>query len=254
MRISLVGYGRMGHEIERIALSRGHSVVCRIDVDNLDEFGGEAFRSADVIIEFTSPSQAYENVLKAFGLGMKIVSGTTGWMEQHRDEMLSLCAGGANTLFWSSNFSIGVTLFSKVSRYLAGLMNGYAMYDVTLSETHHVHKLDAPSGTAIALAEGIADGLDRKSGWTAGVLHNPDGSISGSEAVEPDLIRIDSVREGEVPGVHSVKYESDVDEIVITHSAKNRSGLALGAVLAAEYALNHSGFLTMDSLLGFQAC
>lgn len=250
MRIALIGYGKMGHEIERVALSRGHSIVCRIDIDNPEDFESEAFRSADVAIEFTAPTQAYDNVRKAFKAGVRVVSGSTGWMEQKRDEMRALCADGSNTLFWSSNFSLGVALFSLASNYLARLMNAYPMYDVSMSETHHIHKLDAPSGTAITLAEGIINGLDRKSGWTRGTLLAADGTLSGSEDCAADCVRIDSVREGEIAGIHTITYSSDADEIVLTHSARNRSGLALGAVLAAEYTISHTGFLGMGDLLG----
>lgn len=251
MRIALIGYGKMGHEIERVALSRGHSIVCRIDIDNPQDFESEAFRSADVAIEFTAPTQAYGNVLKAFKAGVKVVSGSTGWMEQKRDEMRSLCADGTNTLFWSSNFSLGVALFSKVNEYLARLMNGYPMYEVTVSEVHHIHKLDAPSGTAITLAQGIIDNLDRKTGWSNGTLINADGSVSGTTAYDSRNIRIDSVRKGEVAGIHVIEYDSSSDFIKIIHSAKDRSGLALGAVLAAEYTVGHTGFLGMNDLMDF---
>lgn len=249
MRIALIGYGKMGHEIERIALSRGHEIVCRIDIDNPQDFESDAFKSADVAIEFTAPTQAHGNILKAFKAGLKVVSGSTGWMEQHRDEMQDLCKDGAHTLFWSSNYSLGVALFSMVSEHLASLMNAYPMYDVTMSETHHIHKLDAPSGTAITLAEGIIGQLDRKDGWTRGTLLAADGTLSGSTECPANELRIDSIREGEVPGIHTIKYESDADEIVISHSAKSRAGLALGAVLAAEYTLNHTGFLSMKDLM-----
>ena len=249
MKIALIGYGKMGHEIERTALSRGHEIVCRIDVDNLQDFESEAFRNADVAIEFTAPTQAYGNVLKAFAAGVKVVSGSTGWMEQHSQEMKDLCSDGKNTLFWSSNFSIGVALFSKVNEYLARLMNGYPMYEVSVEEIHHIHKLDAPSGTAITLAQGIIDNLDRKTGWSKGTLINADGTVTGSREYEPQNIRIDSVRHGECPGIHIIEYDSSCDFIKITHSAKDRSGLALGAVLAAEYTVSHSGFLTMKDLM-----
>ena len=249
IKIALIGYGKMGHEIEKVALSRGHEIVTRIDIDNQQDFGSKEFRKADVAIEFTAPTQAYGNVLNAFKAGIKVVSGSTGWMSEHLTEMKNLCRDGANTLFWSSNFSIGVALFSKVNSYLARLMNGYPMYDVTMSETHHIHKLDAPSGTAITLAEGIADALDRKTGWEKGTLLNPDGTLTGSDSCAPDKIRIDSIREDEVPGIHTITYSSDADTIRIIHSAKNRSGLALGAVLAAEYTVSRRGFLTMDDLL-----
>lgn len=251
MRIALIGYGKMGHEIERVALSRGHSIVCRIDIDNPQDFESEAFRSADVAIEFTAPTQAYGNVLKAFKAGVKVVSGSTGWMEQKRDEMRSLCADGTNTLFWSSNFSLGAALFSKVNEYLARLMNGYPMYEVTVSEVHHIHKLDAPSGTAITLAQGIIDNLDRKTGWSNGTLINADGSVTGTTAYDSRNIRIDSVRKGEVAGIHVIEYDSSSDFIKIIHSAKDRSGLALGAVLAAEYTVGHTGFLGMNDLMDF---
>jgi len=249
IKIALIGYGKMGHEIEKVALSRGHEIVTRIDVDNLQDFGSKEFRKADVAIEFTAPTQAYDNIMKAFKAGIKVVSGSTGWMSDHLTEMKNLCRDGANTLFWASNFSIGVALFSKVNSYLAKLMNSYPMYDVCMSETHHIHKLDAPSGTAITLAEGITDVLDRKTGWVKGTVLNPDGTVTGSTECAPDKIRIDSVREGETAGIHTVTYDSDADTIRIIHSAKNRSGLALGAVLAAEYTVSRRGFLTMDDLM-----
>ncbi len=249
MKIALIGYGKMGHEIERIALSRGHDVVCRIDIDNMQDFDSPAFRSADVAIEFTAPTQAYGNILKCFSKGMKVVSGSTGWMEQHNEEMKDLCRDGENTLFWSSNFSIGVALFSRVSEYLARLMNGYPMYDVSMEEVHHIHKLDAPSGTAITLAQGIIDNLDRKTGWSKGTLIGADGTVSGSRDNAPQDIRIDSVREGEIAGIHVIEYDSSSDFIKIIHSAKDRSGLALGAVLAAEYTVSRKGFLTMNDLM-----
>ena len=249
MKIALIGYGKMGHEIERVALSRGHEIVCKIDIDNPEDFESEAFRNAQVAIEFTAPTQAYGNVLKAFKAGVKVVSGSTGWMGEHGDEMKQLCLDGNNTLFWSSNFSIGVALFSRVNSFLARLMNAYPMYDVTMSETHHIHKLDAPSGTAITLAESIISELERKNGWKEGILVNPDGTVTGSTDCPAGDIRIDSIREGEVPGIHKICYDSEADFIEITHSAKSRAGLALGAVLAAEYTESRKGFLTMDDLM-----
>jgi 4-hydroxy-tetrahydrodipicolinate reductase len=249
MKIALIGYGKMGHEIEKTALSRGHQVVCKIDIDNPQDFDSPGFRNADIAIEFTAPTQAYNNILKCFKAGVKVVSGSTGWMEQHRDEMTELCKDGANTLFWSSNFSIGVALFSRVNTYLAKLMNSYPMYEVSMSETHHIHKLDAPSGTAITLAEGIISQLDRKEGWSKGTLLNPDGTITGTTQYKPQDIRIDSLRQGEIAGIHEITYDSSADFIRIIHYAKDRSGLALGAVLAAEYTVNHKGFLKMDDLM-----
>jgi 4-hydroxy-tetrahydrodipicolinate reductase len=249
LNIALIGYGKMGREIERVALSRGHRIVVKIDVENLQDFDSKEFRMADVAIEFTAPTQAYGNVIKAFNAGLKVVSGSTGWMNDHCDEMKRLCRDGANTLFWSSNFSVGVALFSKVNRYIARLMNGYPMYEVSMSETHHIHKLDAPSGTAITLAEGIIDEIDRKNTWKRGTLVSPDGTVTGSADCGSDEILINSVREGEIPGIHEITYESDVDFIKIIHNIKNRSGLALGAVMAAEYTVSRRGFLTMEDLM-----
>ncbi len=239
MRIALIGYGKMGKEIEKVARSRGHEIVCIIDVANQQDFESEAFRSADVAIEFTNPAVAYQNYLKTFRAGVKLVSGSTGWMEEHGEEIRRLCAEEGKTLFWSSNFSLGVAVFSAVNRYLARIMNQFPAYDVTMSETHHIHKLDAPSGTAITLAEGILAQIDRKKRWVK------------EEASSPDELPIRSVREGEVFGIHTVRYESEVDSITLTHDAKNRGGFAVGAVIAAEYAADKQGFLGMSDLFPF---
>ena len=246
MDIALIGYGRMGHMIEEIAVSRGHRVVCTVDVDNPEAFDSEAFRSADVAIEFTMPSSAYSNVLKAFDAGVKVVSGTTGWFAEHRDEMQRLCSEG-RTLFWSSNFSIGVYIFSAVNRYLAGIMDKFDGYDVAMDEVHHCHKLDAPSGTAVTLAEGILSRLSRKEGWVNELA--PLGEVESLKTPAPGKdLQIYSYRHDEVPGIHTVRYESDADRIVITHEAKSRRGFARGAVLAAEYTASHEGLLGMDDL------
>lgn len=249
MKIALIGYGKMGHAIEQVALKRGHSVVCRIDIDNLQDFDSQEFKSADIAIEFTAPTQAFSNIQKAFKAGVKVVSGSTGWMAEHSKEVEALCKDGANTLFWSSNYSLGVAVFSMVNSYLAKIMNSYPEYSVDMSETHHIHKLDAPSGTAITLAEGIISNLDRMKGWTKGTLLAADGSISGSKECAENVIRIDSIREGEIAGIHTINYDSPADTITITHSAKDRSGLALGAVIAAEYTVNHTGLLKMQDLI-----
>ncbi len=241
----------MGKEIEKIALSRKHEIVCIIDVDNRRDFDSEAFRSADVAIEFTAPSVAYGNCIEAFKQGVKVVSGSTGWMGEHEDEMRRLCREEGKTLFWASNFSLGVAIFSAVNKYLAKIMNGFPNYDVSMVETHHVHKLDAPSGTAITLAEGILENLERKSKWVMGTLTAPDGTVTGTARCAPDELPISAIREGEVPGIHTVRYESEADSIIITHDAKNRKGFALGAVLAAEYTALHTGFLGMNDLFHF---
>lgn len=251
MKIALIGYGKMGKEIERIALERGHQIVSIIDLHNQEEFSSEAFRSADVAIEFTNPMVAYGNYLKAFEAGVKVVSGSTGWMDEHGDEIRTLCTTGGKTLFWSSNFSLGVSLFSAVNKYLARLMNNFPNYDVRMSETHHIHKLDAPSGTAITLAEGILGEIDRKQKWVKGSLQTPEGVTPAPVAPQADELFIDSIREGEVPGIHSICYESEADRIILTHDAKSRKGFALGAVLAAEYTADKQGYLGMEDLFPF---
>ena len=251
MKIALIGYGKMGKEIERIARSRGHEIVSIIDLDNQQDFESDAFRSADVAIEFTNPRAAYGNYLRAFRAGVKVVSGSTGWLDEHGDEVRRLCTDEGKTLFWSSNFSLGVAIFSAVNRYLARIMNQFPEYDVAMEETHHIHKLDAPSGTAITLAESIVQNLDRKTRWVKGTLTAPDGTLSGTTQCAPDELPVSSVRRDEVPGIHSIHYDSAADSITITHDAKNRNGFALGAVLAAEYTAQHTGMLTMEDLFPF---
>lgn len=251
MKIALIGYGKMGKEIERIARERGHEIVSIIDIDNSQDIEGEAFASADVAIEFTAPGVAYENCKRAMAAGVKVVSGSTGWMLQHGGEMEELCKNEGKTLFWSSNFSLGVAVFSAVNRYLAKIMNRYPGYSVEMTETHHIHKLDAPSGTAITLAEGIIAELDRKQEWAMGDLVNPDGSLTKGAELADGQLKINAIRRDEVPGIHTICYESAADTITITHDAKNRSGFALGAVLAAEFVKDNNGFLGMKDLFNF---
>lgn len=251
MRIALIGYGKMGHMIEQVALGRGHEVVCRIDVDNQEAFGSEAFLTADVAIEFTSPSVAWGNVQRCFEAGVKVVSGSTGWYSDHAVEVRRQCSELGRTLFWSSNFSIGVYIFGAVNRHLARIMNRFPEYDVRMEEVHHVHKLDHPSGTAITLAEQILSEVGRKSRWTAGTLTQPDGTTVTEHTPAADELAVDSIRRGEVPGIHSITWDSEADRITITHDAHSRKGFALGAVLAAEYTAAHTGLLTMDDLFQF---
>ncbi|MCD8317636.1 MAG: 4-hydroxy-tetrahydrodipicolinate reductase [Paraprevotella sp.] len=248
MKIALIGYGKRGHMIEQIALERGHEIVSIIDIDNHQDFDSEAFKSADVAIEFTTPQTAYDNCLRAFAHHVKVVSGSTGWIDRYGEEMRRLCREQGQTQFWSSNFSLGVAIFSAVNKYLARIMARFPGYDVHMEEIHHVHKLDAPSGTAITLAEGIMDGIGRKAHWAKGTFTAPDGTVSGSDHCPADTLRIDSVRRGEVPGTHTVIYDSEADRIMITHEAHNRKGFALGAVLAAEFTATHEGWLTMEDL------
>ena len=252
MKIALIGYGKMGKMIERIALERGHEIVSIIDIDNQEDFNSVEFASADVAIEFTNPTAAYGNYLKAWEQGVKVVSGSTGWMKEHGDEVRRLCTDDGRTLFWASNFSVGVAVFAAVNRYLAKLMNKFPQYDVRMKEVHHVHKLDHPSGTAITLAEDIVGELDRKNHWAVGKVVNPDESVENeSQAPDETALFIDSIRRGEVPGIHSVNYNSAADSITITHDAHSREGFALGAVLAAEYTLEHEGLLTINDMFNF---
>lgn len=251
MKIALIGYGKMGKMIEQIAISRGHEIVSIIDVDNQQDFDSEAFASADVAIEFTAPQAAYGNYLRAFSKGVKVVSGSTGWMKEHGDDVRRMCSEEGKTLFWASNFSIGVAIFSAVNRYLAKIMNGFQQYGVEMEEVHHIHKLDHPSGTAITLADEVVDNIDRLNAWAVGTVQNPDGSIEGTKDVEAGSLRIDSIRRGEVPGIHTIKYDSEADAITITHDAHSRQGFALGAVLAAEYTAEHTGLLTISDMFKF---
>ena len=237
MKIALIGYGKMGHMIEQIARERGHEIVSIIDIDNAEDFQSEAFASADVAIEFTAPQAAYGNVMQAFNKNVKVVSGSTGWFADHREEMEQLCREG-KTLFWASNFSVGMAIFQALNRYLANIMNQFPGYDVSMEETHHVHKLDHPSGTAITLAESILKEIDRKDGWA-------------EDTTQPEKLRIDSIRRGEVAGIHTVRYDSPADLITISHDAHSRQGFALGAVLAAEYTARHNGLLTTRDLFPF---
>ena len=236
MKIALIGYGKMGHEIETLAKERNHQVVLTIDKENPQDLTSEMLARADVAIEFTSPHTAFTNVSACFKAGIPVVSGSTGWMDQlHEAE--ALCKKSNGGLFYASNYSIGVNIFFRVNKLLATLMAKTPGYNLEIKEIHHIHKLDAPSGTAITLAEVIAAEIPEKSGWSM----NP--------AEKEDHVFIKSVREGEVPGTHSVTYTSQVDEITFTHAAKNRKGLALGAVLAAEFMVGKKGVFGMNDLL-----
>ena len=238
MKIALIGYGKMGKTIERIAKERGHEIVCIIDANNNDDFESKAFATADVAIEFTAPTVAIDNYRRSWKAGVPIVSGTTGWKDQLPEIKKEIATNGS-TLFWTSNFSLGVNIFFELNRHLATIMNQFPDYNVSITETHHIHKLDAPSGTAITLAEGIIEKLNRKENWTL------NKNSANNE------IAIKAIREGEVPGTHTVSYDSSADTIILTHEAKSREGLALGAVVAAEFTIGKKGFLDMHDLLKF---
>ena len=235
MKIALIGYGKMGHTIERIARSRGHEVVCIIDINNQEDFDSDAFRSADVAIEFTTPATAVNNYMKAFAQGVKVVSGSTGWTEQ-MPMVKEFCESNNATFLWSSNFSLGVNLFFVLNKRLSALMNRFDHYTPSMNEIHHIHKLDHPSGTAITLAEGVIENVDRINSWT-------------EDSPLADQMLINHEREGEVPGTHIITWDSEVDSITIEHCAKSRDGFALGAVVAAEWLNNQSGFCTMNHMM-----
>ena len=238
MKIALIGYGKMGRTIQRIAQERGHQIVAIIDKDNQSDFASDAFRDADVAIEFSVPQAAWQNYQQCFAAHIPVVAGTTGWLDK-MDSIKSACADGKQTFFYASNFSIGVNIFFALNQHVARVMNNYPNYKVRMEETHHMHKLDAPSGTAISLAEDIIEANDSVQNWIEG------------ESQDSQTLPIFATREGVVPGYHAVIYESDVDSIQIAHNAKSREGFALGAVIAAEYTVNKKGFLTMQDMLQF---
>lgn len=241
MKIALIGYGKMGHEIERILVSRGHTIPLIIDMDNADQLTAANLAGCDVAIEFTTPATAYSNIVTCLEAGIPMVCGTTAWLDR-LGKVTALCEERRGAFFYASNYSIGVNIFFAVNRYLAQLMNRFSEYDVTLNEVHHVQKKDAPSGTAVTLAEDILAGIDRKTAWHLGTT------------TVPNELEITAQRRAMVPGIHTVVWESDADIITIDHNAKNRSGFAMGAVLAAEFMADKRGtgqVYEMKDLLGF---
>lgn len=238
MKIALLGYGKMGKTIEKIALSRGNEIVLKVDESNSRTYSDAELMQADVAIEFSTPESAYDNILRCFRCNVPVVVGTTGWLSK-MDEVKQLCSEHGQSFFYASNFSIGVNIFFRLNEQLAKMMNSYGEYDVRMEEIHHIHKLDSPSGTAITLANGIIKNLERKTKWVEGVQ------------AQPGEIPIASKREGEVPGTHSITYQSEVDTITITHEAHSRQGFALGAVVAAEWLPGKKGVFGMNDLLGF---
>ena len=238
MKIALLGYGKMGREVEKAALARNHEICLVIDISNTRELNEKNLANADMAIDFSTPDSAYENIITCFQSGTPIVCGTTGWLAKF-DEVMKLCREKGHAFFYASNFSLGVNILFTLNRYLAGIMNNFNDYDCSIEEIHHIHKLDAPSGTAITLARDLIDTINRKKQWEL------------NHASEPSSLMISAIRENEVPGTHTITYDSAVDSIAIRHVAKNRKGLALGAVLAAEFLLGKKGPYTMSDMLGF---
>lgn len=236
MKLALIGYGKMGKAIEEMALHRRHEIVIKIDQPNLYEFTKENLAKADVAIEFTGPHSALENVRKCLEFGMPVVCGSTGWTE-HLDEMKKLCAENFGAFIYSSNYSVGVNIFFEVNKKLAILMAAHKEYEVILEETHHTQKKDAPSGTAITLAEQILEHIKRKKQWVNDLSDNPEDLEIISQRIDP------------APGTHSIKYSSAIDNIEIIHTAHNRKGFATGALLAAEFLKDRKGFFTIKEVL-----
>lgn len=237
MRVALVGYGKMGKAIEQILLERNHTISKTISIDNPQEISEITSENTDVAIEFTAPEAAFNNITTCIGQGVSVVSGSTGWLDNFTEveELVNSNSGG---FFYASNYSLGVNIFFKLNKVLAKMMNGHE-YHSSMLEVHHTQKLDAPSGTAITLAEGMIENIENKSGW----VNEPTN--------QSDKIGIVSERTENVPGTHVVKYESDIDAIEISHVAHSRKGFAMGAVLAAEWLVGKKGVFSMDDLLNF---
>jgi len=238
MNIALIGYGRMGHEIETIAIKRGHVIKLIIDQDNTGDLNAVNLNWIDVAIEFSTPDTAYHNIIKCLENKVPVVCGTTGWLDNY-ENAVNACRQYSTSFIHSTNFSIGVNILFMLNKELAKQMNRFGEYKVTIEEIHHTKKLDAPSGTAITLANGISSNHSEYEGWCFDKERNS------------NRIPISSVREGTVPGTHTVMWDSDIDSISLIHEAKNRRGLALGAVVAAEFIYSKKGIFTMNDVMGF---
>jgi len=237
MKIALIGYGKMGKAIEQIAVQRGHEIVLKVGIENLEDNTIENIRKADVAIEFTGPESAFENVMRILDAGIPVVCGSTGWLG-HYEEAKAHCLQRNGTFLYASNFSVGVNIFFAINKRLAELMAPHPAYDVTITEVHHTEKRDAPSGTAISLAEQILAENDRKQQWVNHRSTNPSDLVIISDRIDP------------APGTHIIAYTSGIDDIEIKHTAHNRQGFATGAVLAAEHLLHKKGIFTMSDVLG----
>lgn len=236
MNISIFGYGKMGKEIEKIALELGHTIILKIDNPADLEKNISLLKKTDIAIDFSTPQSVINNIYKCFEFNIPVVVGTTGWYEKF-EEIKNFVINNNKTLFYASNFSIGVNIFFKINSILAKIMNEHNEYNVKIQETHHIHKLDSPSGTAISLANGIIENLDKKKSWV------------NNETTRNNELEIKSIREGEISGIHSVEYNSDFDTIEIKHSAKSRKAFARGAIIAAEWLYGKKGIFNMDDIL-----
>lgn len=245
MKVVLLGYGKMGQLIEKFAQKRGHEVVLIVDADNRESITVEDIEDADVAIDFSTPDAALGNISLCFEADVPLVVGTTGWYE-HLEEVKETCIEANQALVYGSNFSIGVNIFFHVNRLLAQVMDPYKQYDVQVEEIHHIHKLDAPSGTAITIAEGIIDNSSSKNSWVNEVVGQENELIN-----KPEELLIESLRIEEVPGTHTVLYSSEVDQIEFKHTAHNREGFALGAVIAAEWLFGKKGFYQVTDIFDF---
>lgn len=249
MKIALLGYGKMGKIIEKIALSRKHEIVLTIDHETLHDLTPENLQKADVVIEFTTPASVLSNIEHCFNANVPVVIGTTGWYEK-LPEVKQQCIDGNKSLLWASNFSVGVNVFFHVNKLLAKVMNRYPYYEVQVEEIHHTQKMDSPSGTAITIAEGIINNTDTKNEWI-NVLTTDDSDDDAN--VAPNQLLIESLRIDSVPGTHTVIYDSEVDSIEFKHTAHNRNGFALGAVLAAEWLHDKKGFYSVEAMFDFNS-
>lgn len=235
MKIALIGYGKMGKVIEKMAIERGHTITAKITSKESD-FSSELLIGSDVAIEFSIPSSAINNINKCFQAGVPVVVGTTGWLDK-LETVSSTCTQNNGGLFYASNFSVGVNIFFKINQLLAKLMNPQLEYNVSMEEIHHTQKLDSPSGTALTLVNQIIDTIERKSDWVE--------AVNG----KPSEIAINAKREENVPGTHIITYENAIDKIEIMHEAKGREGFAMGALFAAEFMVNKTGVYSMNDLL-----
>ena len=236
MKLAILGYGKMGKEIEQIALSRNHQVLLKIDENNINKITADDFKEIDVAVEFSKPESAFSNINLCFDYNIPVVSGTTGWLDQ-LNVVLERCKKEDQGFFYASNYSLGVNLFFHLNQFLAKMMNDFDDYDVVIEETHHTQKLDAPSGTAITLAEGIIHENKLKKSWMK------------EESTDKTIIPVKSYRTGQVPGNHKIIYESGFDKITIEHDAKSRKGFAMGAMLAAEFMIEKKGYYSMKDLI-----